>query len=142
MESKNKLKEIDIKNRTCYYFDDIIKIEDFDRDNILIDKKSSEKILVNNISYKNLIAAKPLHIRFNEMDGFIRVHDETRYLVSFRSEKYDSIYNSIRYFISVKSDITYITSINYATIKVDSYGSLLLEKTMTFHNVIILIKSV
>ena len=142
MESKNKLKEIDIKNRTCYYFDDIIKIEDFDRDNILIDKKSSEKILVNNISYKNLIAAKPLHIRFNEMDGFIRVHDETRYLVSFRSEKHDSIYNSIRYFISVKSDITYITSINYATIKVDSYGSLLLEKTMTFHNVIILIKSV
>ena len=142
MESKNKLKEIDIKNRTCYYFDDIIKIEDFDRDNILIDKKSSEKILVNNISYKNFIAAKPLHIRFNEMDGFIRVHDETRYLVLFRSEKYDSIYNSIRYFISVKSDITYITSINYATIKVDSYGSLLLEKTMTFHNVIILIKSV
>ena len=142
MESKNKLKEIDIKNRTCYYFDDIIKIEDFDGDNILIDKKSSEKILVNNISYKNLIAAKPLHIRFNEMDGFIRVHDETRHLVLFRSEKYDSIYNSTRYFISVKSDITYITSINYATIKVDSYGSLLLEKTMTFHNVIILIKSV
>ena len=24
MESKSKLKEIDIKNRTCYYFDDII----------------------------------------------------------------------------------------------------------------------
>ena len=30
MESNNELKEIDIKNRTCYYFDDIIKIEDFD----------------------------------------------------------------------------------------------------------------
>ena len=24
MESKNELKEIDIKNRVCYYFDDII----------------------------------------------------------------------------------------------------------------------
>ena len=24
MKSKNELKEIDIKNRTCYYFDDII----------------------------------------------------------------------------------------------------------------------
>ena len=25
IESKDKIKEIDIKNRTCYYFDDIIK---------------------------------------------------------------------------------------------------------------------
>ena len=29
MESNDKLKEIDIKNHQCYYFDDIIKIEDF-----------------------------------------------------------------------------------------------------------------
>ena len=28
MDSKDELKEIDIKNRTCCYFDDIIKIED------------------------------------------------------------------------------------------------------------------
>ena len=27
MESKDELKETDIKNGTCYYFDDIIKIE-------------------------------------------------------------------------------------------------------------------
>ena len=30
MESNNKLKEIAIKNRTCYFFDDIIEIEDLD----------------------------------------------------------------------------------------------------------------
>ena len=40
MESNDELKEIDIKNRTCYYFDHIIKIEDFDLDKILIDEKS------------------------------------------------------------------------------------------------------
>ena len=33
MES-NELKEIDIKNCTCYYFDTIIKIEDFGFNNI------------------------------------------------------------------------------------------------------------
>ena len=33
MDSNNKLKEIIIKNCTCYNFDDIIKIEDFDFDN-------------------------------------------------------------------------------------------------------------
>ena len=40
MESNYKLKEIGIKKRACYYFDDIIKIEDFDNDNILIEEKS------------------------------------------------------------------------------------------------------
>ena len=32
MESNDELKEINIKIRTCYYFDYIIKIEDFDLD--------------------------------------------------------------------------------------------------------------
>ena len=34
MNSNDELKEIDIRNRTCYYFDDMIKIEDFDLNNI------------------------------------------------------------------------------------------------------------
>ena len=40
MENNDKLKQINIKNRTCYYFYDIIKLDDFDLDNILIDEKS------------------------------------------------------------------------------------------------------
>ena len=40
MESNDKLKEINMKYCRCYFFDDIIKIEDFDLDNILIDEKS------------------------------------------------------------------------------------------------------
>ena len=35
----SNLKEINIKNRSCYYFHDIIKIEDFKFDNTLIDGK-------------------------------------------------------------------------------------------------------
>ena len=44
--------------------------------------------------------------------------------------------------ISVKIGITYIISHNYANIKVDSYDSLPLDKTMTFYDVTMLIKSV
>ena len=73
MESNNKLKQIDIKNRTRYYFDNIIKFEDFGLNNILIDEKSYKNILVYNISYTIL------RIRFNKIDGFIRVYDRTRY---------------------------------------------------------------
>ena len=35
MESNYELKEINIKNRTCYYFNDIIKVFNFNLDNIL-----------------------------------------------------------------------------------------------------------
>ena len=45
MESYEELKEINIENCTCYCFDGIIKIEDFDFDNILINEKSDENIL-------------------------------------------------------------------------------------------------
>ena len=58
----NEFKKVRIKNRTCYYFDDIIKLEDFDLDNIFIDKKSHENILIYDISYKILIDSKPLRI--------------------------------------------------------------------------------
>ena len=83
-----------------------------------------------------------LSVRFDKIDGFIRTYDGTRYLVVFGNEKHDSIYNRIRYLISVKSGIAYMNSLNYATIKVDSYDSLPLEKIMTFRNLLILINSV
>ena len=50
MGSNNELKEIDIKNCTCCYFNNIIKFEDFDLDNILMNEKSYEDVLVYNIS--------------------------------------------------------------------------------------------
>ena len=59
----NELKKVHIKNRTCYYFDDIIKLEDFDLDGIT-DRKSHENILICDILYKTLIGSKPLRIRF------------------------------------------------------------------------------
>ena len=57
MESNDKLKKLDTKNRTFYYFDDIIKTEDSNFCNILIDEKSYENILVYKISCKTLIDA-------------------------------------------------------------------------------------
>ena len=120
----NNLKEINIKIRTCYYIDDIIKFEDFDLANILLDEKSYQNIFVYEILYKTFIGAKLLRIKFNKVDWFIWVYDGTRYLVLFRGEKYDFIYNRIRYLIEVKSGIECVISHNYEKKKVDSYDSL------------------
>ena len=59
-----------MNNHTCYYFDDIIKMEDSNFDNTLLDEKSYENILIYDISYKTLISAKSLLIGFDR--GFIR----------------------------------------------------------------------
>ena len=54
---------------------------------------------------------------------------------------YDEIYDRIRYRINKKSGITDSIN-NFARIKIDSHNFLPIKKTLTFHNVIILIKSV
>ena len=119
----NELKKVRIKNRTCYYFDDIIKLENCDLDKILIDEESHGNILIYDISYKTLIGSKPLRIRFDEIDGIIRIYNGTRYLTLFDTKKYDAIYDRIRYLASLKGSITYIFYHYFAKIKVDSYDS-------------------
>ena len=49
IKSKNELKEIDIKNRVCHYFDDIINGTIINFSNVLLNKKIYENILVYNI---------------------------------------------------------------------------------------------
>ena len=94
----------------------------------MTDEKSQKDILILDILYENLIGAKPLRIRFDKIDGFIRSYDGTRYLRLFGSEKFDAIYNRIGYLTSLKNSIT--------------YDCLLIEKIFALHNVIIPIKSV
>ena len=48
----NELKKSLHQKCTCYYFDDIMELEDFDIDNILIDEKSYGHILIYDILYK------------------------------------------------------------------------------------------
>ena len=102
--------------------------------NVLIDEKSHENILIFDISCKTSIGPKPLCVRFNQVDGFIRVYDGNRYLAFFRLERHDDTDNWIRYLVSLKSGITYILQ--------KSKLILMIGKLLTLHNVVIFIKSV
>ena len=61
-----------LNNCTCHYFDEIIKLKGFYFGRIVIYEKLHENILVYDISYKTLIGARPFHIRFDKVDGFVR----------------------------------------------------------------------
>ena len=46
-----------------------------------------------------------MHIRFNKIDRFIKIHDKIKYLVLFDYIHYDKICDKMKYIISEKSGI-------------------------------------
>ena len=126
---------IDIKNRVCYYFDNIINDTKFNLSNILLDKKLYENISVYNISYKTPTGRKPLCIRFDKIDGFIiALNDKIKHLVLFDYRLLDKMFDKIKYLISKRSGITNGINYNSGKIKIDSYNSLPIKEILTFHN--------
>ena len=75
----NKFKEIDLKNHTYYFFDDMINIKNLDPNKIKIYKKSNQSILIHIIRYvtiKDLIYVKinsvnPLFVIVDKINGYI-----------------------------------------------------------------------
>ena len=70
----NKVKDIDIKNGTYYFFIDIINIKNFDPNNIKVDQKSHKNHLIYYIGYVRIKdskytennSVKPLYLTFNK----------------------------------------------------------------------------
>ena len=84
-----------------------------------------------------------MRIIFDKIDGFIRVcGSEFRHLVLFDNGLFDKICDKVKYLISEKSGIADSINHNFGEIRIDSCNYLPIEKMLTFHNVIILIKSV
>ena len=83
-----------------------------------------------------------MHNRFDKIDRFIKIHNKISYLLLFDYSYCDKVCDKIKYLIGEKSGITDSINRNFGRIRVDSYDSLPIEKILTFHNDIILIKSV
>ena len=54
------------------------KVEEIDIDKILLDKKLYKKILFDGVLCKTFMGAKPLRIRFEKIDLFIKIYGGTR----------------------------------------------------------------
>ena len=83
------VKQIDIKNRTYYFYNDI-NLENFKSNLLKIDKKSYKDIGIYNIGYitikkiddcKNIYSVNPLYLRINHASGYIEEKEINRYLV-------------------------------------------------------------
>ena len=65
-----------------------------------------------------------------------------KHLILFDYRLFNKICDKIKYLISKKSGITNSINHNFGKIRIDSYNSLPIKKILTFHKIIILIKSV
>ena len=107
-----------------------------------MDEKSYENLLIYEVLYKTLISVKALSVVFDKVYRFITDYDGNKYLVLFRPEKHNVIFDRIGYVIGMKSGATYVFSHNYTKIKIYSDDDLNLEKGLTMHHVVILVKLV
>ena len=74
------IKQINIKNQTYYFFNDIVNIKDFDTNLIKIDKKSYKNIGIYHIGYitmkgisdcENINSVNPTYLITGNVDGYI-----------------------------------------------------------------------
>ena len=84
----NKVKDIDIKNHTYYFFDDIINIKSFDSNNIKIDKNSYKNIFISYIGYVTfkdyeyvkIDSVNSFYLIFNNVNEYFEEINGNKYL--------------------------------------------------------------
>ena len=107
-----QVKKINIKNRSYYFFNDMVNIEVFDPNLLKIDKKSYKNMDIYYIGYmaikkiddyENIHSVNPLYLMIGEVDGHIEEKNESKYLVFDSTdenrevlEKYTELWDGIR----------------------------------------------
>ena len=85
----NKIKDINIKDHTYYFFDDIINIKSFDPSDIKIDEKSYKNILIyctgyvtiKDSKYIKINSVNPLYLIFSKVNGYFKEITKSKYLL-------------------------------------------------------------
>ena len=156
-------KEINIKNRTFYFFDDMINIEYFDSNLLKIDKKSYKYIYIYYIGYITMKdsgyvktkTVNPLYLIIGKIIGHIEEKTGNKYLILDSAElrstnknkkvlkKYTELWDGI------KNEIETINGSkegeygkDFMKIKFDTNDNLPLNKTLKLHNMTVIIRSV
>ena len=84
------MKQINVKNRTYYFYNDIIDLKDFDAKLLKIDKKSYKNIDIYYIGYitikkiddyESIYSVNPLYLHINHASGYIEEKNGNKYLI-------------------------------------------------------------
>ena len=85
-----KVKEINIKNQTYYFLDNIINIKNFHPNLLKIDKKSHKD------DCENIHSVNLLYLIFHSATGHFKEENGQKYLILDSTEKYEEVFSGIK----------------------------------------------
>ena len=154
-----EVKQINIKNRTHYFYNDIINPKEFDSNLLKIDKKSYKNIDIYYIGYiaikkiddsESIYTVNPLYLHISHASRYIEEKNGNKYLI-FNSadenkevlKKYADVWGGIKNKIkAINGGEENDYGKDYIKIKFNSDDELPLNKPLKFHAMTIIIRSV
>ena len=100
-----EVKEINIKNQTYYFFDDMVNIRNFNSNLLKIDKNSYKDIDIYCIGYitikkfgdcENIYSVNPLYLIIDSATGLFKEKSGKKYLIIDSTQKYEDVFSEIR----------------------------------------------
>ena len=154
-----EVKQINIKNRTYYFYSDIIDLKNFDARLLKVDKKSYKNIDIYYIGYitikkiddyESIYSMNPLYLRIDRTSGYIEEKNKNKYLI-FDSvdenkevlKKYGDVWDGIKNNIkAINGGEENNYKKDYIKIKFNSDDDLQLNKLLKFHLMTLIIRCV
>ena len=145
-------KELNIRNHTYYFYNDLINIKNFHSNLLKIYKKSYKGIDIYYIGYitiksfgdcENIYSVNPLYLLINSATGCFKEKNGEKYLILDSTEKCEEAFSGI------KSDIETINGgkemfyeKNYGRIRINTDNNVPLNKKLKFPTLTIIIRCV
>ena len=150
------IKQLNIKNRTYYFYNDLINLDGFDAYLLKLDKKGIMNINVYYIGYVtkktayNIDSVNPLYLNICALDGFIEEKDGSKYLNVALTDynnnvlkKYSEVWKGIKnHIVKINNGLQGECDKDYMKIKFDSDDDLPLKNVMKFYDLTVIIRSI
>ena len=146
------VKELNIKNKTYYFFDDMIDIKNFHSSLLKIDKKSHEGIDIYYIGHitikkfsdcENIHSINPLYLIIHSATDHFKEKYGEKYLIIDSTEEYEKVFSGIISEIkTLNSGKELFYEKNYARIEINTDDDILLKKQLKFPTISIIIRCV
>ena len=152
------IKQINIKNRTYYFYNDIINIEMFDSSMLKLDKKLYKDLIIYNTGYVtikkigygyDINSVNPLYLGIDNANRCIEEINKDKYLifdVTYENkellERYGDVFNGIMSKFKEIDDDWLEYAKDYKKIKFDSDDNLPLIKPLKFYNMTVTIRCI
>ena len=157
-----EVKELNIKNRTYFYFDDMTDIRNFHSDLLKIDKKlhrgfdiyyidynTIEKLSNCNCNcscdcdYENIRSVNSLYLIIHSATGYFKEKYDKKYLILDLIEEYEEVFSGIKPEIeTINGGKELFYKENYARFGINTDDDVPLNKPLTFPMLTVIIRSV